>query len=100
LSEADLIEPRPEFTSQIERILCPTRNEIKIPAFSKTACRIIVATIPSQSAATELSDVEPLFVCKACSKRGADVRPDFHWAGSRSAGWVEMPFTAAHEHNT
>ena len=24
-----------------------------------------------------LSDIEPLFVCKACGKRGADVRPDF-----------------------
>jgi hypothetical protein len=24
-----------------------------------------------------LSDVEPDFVCKACGKRGADVRPDF-----------------------
>lgn len=24
-----------------------------------------------------LSDVEPRFVCKACGKRGADVRPDF-----------------------
>jgi hypothetical protein len=24
-----------------------------------------------------LSDVEPRFVCKACSKRGADVRPHF-----------------------
>ena len=24
-----------------------------------------------------LSDLEPLFVCQACSQRGADVRPDF-----------------------
>ena len=24
-----------------------------------------------------LSDLEPRFVCKACGKRGADVRPDF-----------------------
>jgi hypothetical protein len=24
-----------------------------------------------------LSDIEPRFVCKACGKRGADVRPDF-----------------------
>ena len=24
-----------------------------------------------------LSDIEPLFVCKACGKRGAEVRPDF-----------------------
>src|SRR3954454_6790391 len=28
-----------------------------------------------------LSDLEPLFVCKACGKRGADVRPDFSDAG-------------------
>jgi hypothetical protein len=26
-----------------------------------------------------LSDIEPNFTCLACGKRGADVRPDFHW---------------------
>jgi hypothetical protein len=26
-----------------------------------------------------LSDLEPRFVCSACGKRGADVRPDFSW---------------------
>ena len=26
-----------------------------------------------------LSDLEARFVCKACDKRGADVRPDFSW---------------------
>jgi hypothetical protein len=26
-----------------------------------------------------LSDLEPRFVCKACGKRGADVRPNFSW---------------------
>jgi hypothetical protein len=26
-----------------------------------------------------LSDIEPRFVCGACGRRGADVRPDFHW---------------------
>jgi hypothetical protein len=26
-----------------------------------------------------LSDIEPRFVCQACGKRGADVRPDFNW---------------------
>jgi hypothetical protein len=26
-----------------------------------------------------LSDLEPRFVCGACGKRGADVRPDFNW---------------------
>jgi hypothetical protein len=28
---------------------------------------------------TRLSDIEPHFVCAACGKRGADVRPDFNW---------------------
>jgi hypothetical protein len=28
-----------------------------------------------------LSDLEARFVCKACCKRGADVRPDFYWKG-------------------
>ena len=26
-----------------------------------------------------LSDIEAGFVCTACGKRGADVRPDFNW---------------------
>jgi hypothetical protein len=26
-----------------------------------------------------LSDIEPQFVCEACGKRGADVRPNFNW---------------------
>jgi len=26
-----------------------------------------------------LSDIEDRFVCKECGKRGADIRPDFHW---------------------
>jgi len=26
-----------------------------------------------------LSDLEPRFTCQACGRRGADVRPDFHW---------------------
>jgi hypothetical protein len=26
-----------------------------------------------------LSDIEGRFVCEACGKRGADVRPDFGW---------------------
>ena len=28
-----------------------------------------------------LSDIEERFVCQACGKRGADVRPDFNWNG-------------------
>jgi hypothetical protein len=27
-----------------------------------------------------LSDLEPRFACEACGKKGADVRPNFHWA--------------------
>jgi hypothetical protein len=27
-----------------------------------------------------LSDLEPRFVCMACGKRRADVRPDFNWS--------------------
>jgi hypothetical protein len=26
-----------------------------------------------------LSDLEPRFICSACGKEGADVRPDFSW---------------------
>jgi hypothetical protein len=32
-----------------------------------------------------LSDLEARFVCQACGKRGADVRPDFHWEGLPTA---------------
>jgi hypothetical protein len=28
-----------------------------------------------------LSDIESRFICRACGKKGADVRPDFHWQG-------------------
>jgi hypothetical protein len=36
-----------------------------------------------------LSDIEDRFVCKACGKRGADVRPDFAWdkAGAMTRGY-------------
>lgn len=36
-----------------------------------------------------LSDIEPRFVCEACGKRGADVRPDFNWSKrpSRAMGF-------------
>jgi hypothetical protein len=30
-----------------------------------------------------LSDIEPRFVCKACGKHGADVRPDFRRNATR-----------------
>jgi len=26
-----------------------------------------------------LSGLEPRFICTACGRRGADIRPDFHW---------------------
>jgi hypothetical protein len=26
-----------------------------------------------------LSDLEPLFTCQACGRRGADIRPDWDW---------------------
>ena len=32
-----------------------------------------------------LSDIEERFVCRACGKRGADVRPDFNWNRQRPA---------------
>lgn len=36
--------------------------------------------------ALRLSDIEPQFVCKACGKRGRDVRPDFDWDKMPSNG--------------
>jgi hypothetical protein len=33
-----------------------------------------------------LSNIEPQFVCKACGKRGADVRPNFKWNVTRPTG--------------
>ena len=33
-----------------------------------------------------LSDIEPRFICAACGKRGADVRPDFKWNVTRPSG--------------
>jgi hypothetical protein len=43
---------------------------------------------PTASAATigpmiRLSDIERLFTCNACGKKGADVRPDFTWNGQQ-----------------
>ena len=32
---------------------------------------------------TRLSDLEPLFVCQACGRRGADIRPDWDWEQER-----------------
>ena len=33
-----------------------------------------------------LSNIEPQFVCTACGKRGADVRPDFNWSKAPTGG--------------
>jgi hypothetical protein len=33
-----------------------------------------------------LSDIEPRFVCAACGKRGADVRPNFNWDNKPKGG--------------
>ncbi|WGR67849.1 MULTISPECIES: hypothetical protein [unclassified Bradyrhizobium] len=30
-----------------------------------------------------LSDLEPRFACKACGRRGAEIRPDFNWGQTR-----------------
>jgi hypothetical protein len=41
--------------------------------FGRRQCR----SLPDE---VRLSDIEPQFVCNACGRRGADVRPDFNWA--------------------
>jgi hypothetical protein len=33
-----------------------------------------------------LSDIEPRFVCVACGKRGADLRPNFRWDVTQPKG--------------
>jgi hypothetical protein len=35
-----------------------------------------------------LSDLEPLFTCKACGTKGADVRPNFHWEEEARRGKI------------
>jgi hypothetical protein len=35
-----------------------------------------------------LSDIEPRFVCAACGKRGAEVRPDFNWNKTPAGGML------------
>jgi hypothetical protein len=41
-----------------------------------------------------LSDIEPLFTCRACGRRGADVRPNFDWEAE--ALRVKVPAAADH----
>jgi hypothetical protein len=35
-----------------------------------------------------LSDIEPRFVCSACGRHGADVRPDFNWNAKGPIGGI------------
>jgi hypothetical protein len=35
----------------------------------------------------KLSDIEERFVCRACGKRGVDVRPDFNWNRLKAMGY-------------
>jgi hypothetical protein len=44
-----------------------------------SACRAFRNKASRSEHGTSLSDIEDRFVCTACGKRGADVRPDFHW---------------------
>jgi hypothetical protein len=37
-----------------------------------------------------LSDIEPRFICKACGKRGADVRPDWQSVESQFPALATM----------
>jgi hypothetical protein len=41
-----------------------------------------------------LSDLEPLFVCQACGRKGADVRPNFDW--EQEARRAKIPAAAGH----
>ena len=47
-----------------------------------------------------LSDIEPQFVCKACGKRGADVRPDFQGSSreARVIGFVSSRINLRGDH--
>jgi hypothetical protein len=46
-----------------------------------------------------LSDIEDRFVCKACGKRGADIRSDFHWQKARDDGTESRCKTAPNPQN-
>src|SRR5882724_3084650 len=37
---------------------------------------------------TRLSDLERLFVCQACGRRGADIRPDWDWDIATARQWL------------
>jgi hypothetical protein len=44
-----------------------------------------------------LSDIEPQFVCKACGKRGAEVRPDFNW--DKMPGGISVFIATVDQHD-
>jgi hypothetical protein len=39
-----------------------------------------------------LSDIEDRFICQACGKRGADIRPDFNW-NRTAVGRMGLPWS-------
>jgi hypothetical protein len=43
-----------------------------------------------------LSDLEPLFVCQACGRRGADIRPDWDWETQPKARRAPSVGSACH----
>ena len=47
-------------------------------------CKISAAKWPDE---IRLSDLEPRFVCTACGRRGADIRPDFPAARMGTSAW-------------
>jgi hypothetical protein len=54
-------------------------------AIARAACRLgsltsnLYVSADAWADDVRLSDIEPRFVCTACGKRGADVRPNFNW---------------------
>jgi hypothetical protein len=53
-------------------------------------CSHSLALMADQWPDDMLSDLEPRFICAACGKRGADVRPDFSWNVTQAKG---LPLT-------
>ena len=55
--------------------------------------RLSAAEVGTWSDSVRLSDLEPRFVCKACGRRGADVRLDFapaRMGTGRQAEWIRQ----------
>jgi hypothetical protein len=51
----------------------------RLPGAIGFAVRIKMLAADQWPDDVRLSDIEPRFICSACGKRGADVRPDFNW---------------------